>query len=268
VAGASDGGSETVLLEIDGPIGRITLNRPEAANALTLPMCREFMQAAIRCDEAPGVRAILLTGAGDFFCGGGDLKSFADMGAGIGAALKEMTAYLHAGISRLARTAAPVVTAVNGVAAGAGMSLAAAGDLVIASEKAKFAMAYTAAGLSPDGSSSYFLPRLIGMRRTQELMLTNRRLSAQEALEWGLVNRLAPVGEVRKQAEELAQQLADGPTLAFGVVKKLLATSFSESLETQMEYEAVGIAGSSMTQDGSEGIRAFLEKRTPAFSGG
>ncbi len=147
------------------------------------------------------------------------------------------------------------------------MSLAVAGELAIASENAKFAMAYTAAGLSPDGSSSYFLPRLIGMRRTQELMLTNRRLSAQEALEWGLVNRLAPEGEVLKQAEELARQLADGPTLAFGVVKRLLATSFSESLETQMEFEATGIAGSSMTDDGQEGIRAFLEKRAPSFRG-
>ena len=259
--------AESILLDVDGPVARITLNRPESANCLTLPMSREFMQAAIRCDEDPAIRAIVLTGAGNLFCAGGDLKSFAEMGDGIGAALKEMTAYLHAGISRLARTAAPVVTAVNGTAAGAGMSLAVAGDLAIASENAKFAMAYTAAGLSPDGSSSYFLPRLIGMRRTQELMLTNRRLSAQEALEWGLVSRLAPEGEVLKQAEELARQLADGPTLAFGVVKRLLATSFSESLETQMEFEATGIAGSSMTDDGQEGIRAFLEKRAPSFRG-
>jgi 2-(1,2-epoxy-1,2-dihydrophenyl)acetyl-CoA isomerase len=128
-------------------------------------------------------------------------------------------------------------------------------------------MAYTAAGLSPDGSSSYFLPRIIGMRRTQELMLTNRRLSAAEALDWGLVNRVVPADEVLAQADELAQQLAEGPTRAFGVVKKLLSTSFSETLETQMEYEATGIAGSSMTADGQEGITAFLEKRPPKFEG-
>jgi 2-(1,2-epoxy-1,2-dihydrophenyl)acetyl-CoA isomerase len=259
--------NESILLDIDGPIARITLNRPESANGLTLPMTREFMQAAIRCDEDPNVRAIVLTGAGKLFCAGGDLKSFAGEGERIGAVLKEMTAYLHAAISRLARGSAPVVTAVNGTAAGAGFSLAVAGDLAVASEKAKFTMAYTAAGLSPDGSSSYFLPRLIGIRRTQELMLTNRRLSAQEALDWGLVTRLAPEGEVLKQAEELARQLADGPTLAFGVVKRLLATTFSEGLETQMEHEALGIASSAMTDDGREGIQAFLDKRSAVFRG-
>lgn len=256
-----------ILLEIDGPVATLTLNRPTAANALTLPMCRELMQAAIRCDEDPAVRAIVLTGAGRLFCAGGDLQSFAELGDGIGAGLKEMTAYLHAAISRLARGEAPVVVAVNGAAAGAGMSLAAAGDLVIACESAKFTMAYTAAGLSPDGSSTWFLPRLIGLRRTQELMLTNRRLSADEALAWGLVNRVVPDGEAGKQAGELARQLAEGPTGAFGVVKKLLVAAFDEGLETQMEHEAAGIASCAGTADGQEGIRAFLEKRPAAFRG-
>ncbi len=259
--------SEMILVDVDGPVARITLNRPESANGLTLSMSRELLQAAIRCDEDPSVRAIVLTGAGKLFCAGGDLKSFAEFGDGLGAALKEMTVYLHGAISRLARGDAPVIVAVNGTAAGAGMSLAVAGDLAIASESAKFTMAYTAAGLSPDGSSTFFLPRLIGVRRSQELMLTNRRLSAAEALEWGLVNRVVPESEVLKEAEELARKLAEGPTRSFGVVKKLLATSFSETLETQMEFEASGIAASAMTEDGQEGIRAFLEKRQPAFKG-
>ena len=259
--------SESILLDVDGAVARITLNRPEAANGLTLEMARELMQAAIRADEDPGVRAIVLTGAGKLFCAGGDLKSFAGHGDGVGALLKEITAYLHAAISRLTRGDAPVVCAVNGTAAGAGMSLAVASDLTIAAESAKFTMAYTAAGLSPDGSSTWFLPRLIGMRRTQELMLTNRRLTAAEALEWGLVNRVVPDGEALAQAEELARDLAAGPTRAHGVVKRLLASSMSESLETQMEAEATGIAGCAMTGDGREGIQAFLEKRKPAFSG-
>jgi 2-(1,2-epoxy-1,2-dihydrophenyl)acetyl-CoA isomerase len=259
--------NETILLDIDGPVARITLNRPEAANGLTLPMCRELLQASIRCDEDPNVRAIVLTGAGKLFCAGGDLKSLAESGEGVGATLKEMTVYLHGAISRLARGDAPVVLAINGTAAGAGMSLAVAGDLGIASENAKFTLAYTAAGLSPDGSSSFFLPRLIGVRRTQELMLTNRRLSAAEALEWGLVNQVVPETEVLKQADELARTLAQGPTRSFGIVKKLLATSFSESLETQMEFEASGIARSAASEDGQEGIRAFLEKRPPVFRG-
>ncbi len=259
--------SETILVNVDGPVARITLNRPESANGLTLPMSRELLQAAIRCDEDASVRAIVLTGAGKLFCAGGDLKSFAETGDGLGAALKEMTVYLHGAISRLVLGDAPVIVAVNGTAAGAGMSLAVAGDLAIASENAKFTMAYTAAGLSPDGSSTFFLPRLIGVRRTQELMLTNRRLSAAEALEWGLINQVVGESEVLKEAEELAHKLAEGPTKSFGIVKKLLATSFSETLETQMEFEASGIAASAMTEDGQEGIRAFLEKRKPVFVG-
>lgn len=258
---------DAILLDIDGAVARITLNRPTSANGLTLPMTRELLQAAIQCDEDPAVRAIVVTGAGKLFCAGGDLKSFAEFGDGVAAALKEMTIYLHGAISRLTRGNAPVIMAVNGTAAGAGMSLAVAGDLAIASESAKFTMAYTAAGLSPDGSSTFFLPRIIGMRRTQELMLMNRRLSAREALDWGLLNRVVPDGEALENATELAQSLAAGPTRSFGVVKKLLAASFDASLETQMEHESTGIAGSANTPDGREGIRAFVEKRAPNFTG-
>lgn len=258
---------DTVLVAVDGPVARITLNRPEAANSLTLPMCRALLQAAIRCDEDPAVRAIVLTGAGERFCAGGDLGHFSELGDGIAAGLKEMTQYLHGAISRLARTAAPVITAVNGAAAGAGMSLAVAGDLALASEDAKFTMAYTAAGLSPDGSSSWFLPRIIGLRRTQELMLTNRRLEAAEALEWGLVNQVVPGDVLLDEAEALARRLAEGPTRAFGTVKRLLSNSFGESLETQMALEAEGIAGCSRSEDGREGIAAFLGRRAPRFRG-
>jgi 2-(1,2-epoxy-1,2-dihydrophenyl)acetyl-CoA isomerase len=169
--------------------------------------------------------------------------------------------------SRFSRMRAPLVVAVNGTAAGAGMSLAVSGDLVLAADVAKFTMAYTAAGLSPDGSSSYFLPRLIGLRRTQELMLTNRRLSAQEAFEWGLVNRVVAADDLQQQARALAAQLAQGPTRAFGTVKRLLNESFTGTLETQMELEARGIAAMAGTPDGREGIQAFLEKRKPSFSG-
>ena len=259
--------ADDVLLETQGSVATIRLNRPDAANALTLSMCNELLRVAIQCDEDPSVRAIVVTGAGKLFCAGGDLASFATMGDGIGAGLKEMTTYLHGAISRLTRGRAPVIMAVNGTAAGAGMSLAVAGDLAVASEDAKFTMAYTAAGLSPDGSSTWFLPRLIGVRRTQELMLTNRRLSAAEALDWGLVNRVVPAADVIPEAQKMAGELAEGPTGSFAVVKRLLAATFSESLETQMEHEAAGIAGCAGTPDGKEGIQAFLEKRKPSFSG-
>jgi len=258
---------ESLLFDVTEGVATLTLNRPDAANAVDLTLGRELMQAAIRCDEDPSVRAVLLTGAGGMFCAGGDLKAFAAYGEELPLLLKELTVYLHAATSRLARMRAPLVVAVNGAAGGAGLSLAAAGDLVLAAESAKFALAYTAVGLSPDGSSSWFLPRVIGLRRTQELMLTNRRLSAEEARDWGLVTRVVPDAELAPEARALAEQLAAGPTRAFGVVKQLLATSAQESLETQMELEARGIAGMSATRDGREGIQAFLEKRTPHFEG-
>jgi 2-(1,2-epoxy-1,2-dihydrophenyl)acetyl-CoA isomerase len=258
---------QNLRCEISDGVAAITLDRPDAANAIDLPLARELMQVAIRCDEDLAVRAVMLTGAGKMFCPGGDLKSFASAGAGLPALLKEITTYLHAATSRFARMTAPLVVAVNGTAAGAGFSLAISGDLVLMAESAKLAMAYTAAGLSPDGSSTWFLPRLIGLRRAQELMLTNRRLSAAESLAWGLVNQVVPDAELASTALALAKQLAAGPTRAFGEVKKLLASTFSESLETQMELEARGIAALAGGADGREGIEAFVAKRAPKFSG-
>jgi 2-(1,2-epoxy-1,2-dihydrophenyl)acetyl-CoA isomerase len=214
---------ETLLFDVKDRVAKIVLNRPEAANVIDKTLAQALMQAAIRCDEEAEIRAraVLLTGSGRFFSAGGDLKAFAAGGEAISAGIKELTVYLHAAISRLARMDAPVVVAVNGTAAGGGMSLAVAGDLVVAAESAKFTMAYTAAGLSPDGSATYFLPRLIGLRRSQELMLTNRRLSASEALEWGLVSRVVPDADLLAEAEALARSLGQGPTRALGMVKTL-----------------------------------------------
>ncbi len=258
---------ENITLERRDGVAILTLNRPHAANSIDLPLARELMHAAIACDDDPDVRAVVLTGTGTMFCAGGDLRSFAAAGAAIASRLKELTAYLHAAISRLTRMDAPVVAAVNGVAAGAGFSLAVAADLVIASDAAGFVMAYTQAGLVPDGSSTFFLPRRIGDRRTRELMLTNRRLSAAEALDWGLVNQVVPAAELLPTATARAATLAAGPTRAFGAVKALLNESFEHGLEAQMELEARAIAGASITADGQEGIRAFLEKRAPVFTG-
>ena len=258
---------ETILLEKSDGVAKITLNRPDAANGINLQMAKELLSAAICCDDDSEVRAVLITGTGKMFCAGGDLKSFACAGDSMGSLLQELTVYLHGAITRFARMNAPVIIAVNGTAAGAGFSLAVAGDLVLSAESAKYTMAYTAAGLSPDGSSSYFLPRLIGMRKTQELMLTNRRLSAQEALEWGLINRVVANDELQAEAEALAKKLAKGPTLAFAAVKKLLQLSFNNGLETQLDLEAQSIAAMTKLKDGKEGIAAFMEKRAPEFIG-
>lgn len=257
---------ETLLFEVRDSVAHITLNRPDAANAINLQLAKDLCYAAMRCDEDRTVRAVVLTGSGKMFCAGGDVRSFAESGNDMPALLKEITTYLHAAVSRFARMNAPFIVAVNGTAAGAGFSLACAGDLAIAAESAKFTMAYTRIGLTPDGSSTYYMPRLLGTRRTLELMLTNRLLSAAEAFEWGIVNQVVADEALTAEAEKLARGLADGPTLAFGRVKELVLHS-DDSLETQMERETRVIADSARTSDAKEGIGAFLAKRKPSFAG-
>jgi len=258
---------ESLLFEISDGVATVTLNRSSAANAIDMTLARELMQVSLRCDDDPEIRAVVLTGAGKFFSAGGDLKSFRANEDAPPGALKELVVFLHAAVSNFARMSAPLVTAVGGAAAGAGMSLAVLGDLVLAAESARFTMAYTAAGLSPDGSSTYFLPRLIGLRRAKELMLTNRVLDAAEALDWGLVTRVVPDAMLIEEATSLARTLAQGPTRAYGQVKALLNESFGETLETQMEREARSIGAALRSTDGREGVRAFTEKRKPRFVG-
>ncbi len=263
----SEASFETLIYEVADHVATITINRPDAANAMN-PLCaRELSQVAILCDDDPNVRAVVITGAGRMFCAGGDLSVFAQAGTGAKSLLKEMAGDLHMGLSRLARMNAPVIAAVNGTAAGAGMSLVMACDLAFAAESAVFTMAYTKAGLSPDGSSTFYMPRKIGDRRARELMLTNRVLKAEEALDWGIVNRLVAADAVLPAAQELAAELAAGPTLAFGAVKTLLNGSFDQTLESQMELEARAIAELSMSHDGQAGIHAFLNKQKPEFKG-
>jgi 2-(1,2-epoxy-1,2-dihydrophenyl)acetyl-CoA isomerase len=259
-------GYEAIEFDVTESVATITLNRPKAFNALNVALARDLMEAAIRCQE-DDVRAVALTGSGRGFCGGGDLAAFSGATDGMPALIRRITTYLHAAVSRFTRMDAPLVIAVNGVAAGAGMSLALTGDIVIAAESARFTMAYTRAGLVPDGSSSFFLPRLVGLRRAQELMLTNRTLTAAEALDWGLVTEVVPDQELLSRMCTVAADFAKGPTRAFGGVKKLLASSASESLETQMERETRAIAASAGTADAREGVTAFLEKRSPTFTG-
>jgi 2-(1,2-epoxy-1,2-dihydrophenyl)acetyl-CoA isomerase len=254
-------------LDIDDGLARLTLARPEAANAIDLATAEELADAAIACDENPAVRAILLTAEGKMFSAGGDVRAFGASLDRLPALLKQLTTPLHAAISRLLRGRAPVVVAVAGTAAGAGFSLAMTGDIVLAARSARFTMAYTGIGLSPDGSSSWFLPRIVGTRRAAELMLTNRVLSAEEAAAWGLVTRMVEDEELAAAAEGIARCLAEGPTEAYATVKRLLAGSLQESLETQMELEARGIAACGATEDGRGGVEAFLAKRKPSFSG-
>ncbi|MBW2540552.1 MAG: enoyl-CoA hydratase/isomerase family protein [Deltaproteobacteria bacterium] len=260
-------GFENLTLEVRDGLAQLTLDRPNSANAFNLDLAREFQRAATICAEDSKIRAVLLTGAGRMFSAGGDLKDFSASEDEIAKRVADTAGALHAGIVQFARMNAPVVAAVNGPAAGAGMSLVCMTDIALAAESASFSMAYTAAGLTPDGSSTYFLPRIVGMRRARELMLTNRKLSAAEAHAWGIVERVVPDAELMIEAEVLARALASGPTLAFGATKKLLLASQTAELENQLDAETSAIVSMTATSDGREGVTAFREKRRPNFKG-
>ena len=202
---------ETLTYELRDHVAHITLNRPEDANAINLQMAVDLMQVSLATSSDANVRAILLTGTGRFFCAGGDLKSFAAQGDGLPAHMKEVTTFLHGAISRFTRGDAPLIAAINGVAAGAGMSLACSCDIVLAAESARFTMAYTKAGLTPDGSSTYFLPRKVGLRRALELTLLNPMVDAAQAQEYGLVTRVVPDDRLMAEATAAAAEVAAGP---------------------------------------------------------
>ena len=258
---------DRVLVRGEGRAAILAFHHPEVMNAVSAPMIAGAMAALDFIEDAGEFRALVLTGTGKAFCGGGDVKDFAENLPRIGLLVKELTTYVHGAVSRLVRSPKPVVVAVNGIAAGGGLSLALSGDLVLAAESARFTMAYSKIGATPDGSSSYFLPRLVGVRRALEMYLTNRALSAKEALDWGLVTRVIPDGELASATKALAKELANGPTKAFGAAKLLFQQSTQESLETQMELESQSIAASGHTDDFREGVTAFTAKKTPQFRG-
>jgi len=258
---------EHIIFDVTDNIGVITLNRPDDANAIDQPLVNELADIAVRCYRDKDVRSVVLTGAGKMFCGGGDLKTFHDAGDDVSNYVDRTATVLHHAISRFARMDAPVIMAVNGSAAGGGFSLALAGDYILAAESAKFISAYTASGLSPDGSSTYHLAKHVGLLRAKELVLTNRLLSAKEACDWGLVSRVVPDDQLMDEAMALARTFAAGPTKAYGISKNLLATAYSENLEAQLDAESRGIATTMGSRDGRHGVASFLNKEKPDFTG-
>ncbi|TCS51827.1 enoyl-CoA hydratase [Primorskyibacter sedentarius] len=256
---------ETLLWSLENDVAEIVMTRNASATALNARMCDELFDAACRC-ETEGARAVILTGTGKTFNVGGDLSEFS-RAKNKAEHVTRMATMVHAAISRFAHMDAPLISAVNGSAGGAGFSMALAADIVLASEHARFVSAYTASGLSPDGSLTYYLAKHIGLLRAKELILTNRVLSAQEACKWGLVTRVVASGQMIADARKLATELASGPTRAFGGAKRLLDTAYSESLETQLDKETRSIAEMMRTDDGQTGIEAFLSKQKPSFRG-
>ena len=257
---------KNLKFEVENNIGRIILNRPEAANAITIPLVKELLDVAIKCESGEPIRALILQGEGSIFCAGGDLKFMTEQDS-LRESISEMIGILHVALSKINHLDAPLIGAITGTAAGAGLSLVSACDMAIAGKSVKFTSAYTAAGLTPDGSSTFHLPRSIGKKRTMELMLTNRVLSADEALDWGLINSVVDDDDVIKEANKLAGRIALGPTKAFGGVKEMIRQSFSNGLETQMELESQIFLEQLKGEDGPEGIKAFTEKRGPSYKG-
>jgi len=260
--------SETfVRLEVRERVAHLTLDRPDRGNGIHLEMAHALADAAARIADDPSVGAVLLRGTGPNFCVGGDVKTFVTFGERLPQYLRPVATALHLAVSRLARSDVPVVAAVQGAAAGAGMSLACVADFVLAADSARFRMAYTRIGLSVDGGSSYFLPRLVGARRAFELMATNRTLDAAEACEWGIVTRVVPPADLDREAESLAATLARGATLALRAAKRLVRDGWNDSLETQLERETREIVEAARSQDAREGSTAFVERREPRFRG-
>lgn len=256
-----------LLVSVDGSIATLTLNRPAVGNAIDLPLAQALLKAAIRMDQDDTIRCVVLTGAGRLFCAGGDLPAFAAAGDQVPAFLSELAGTLHMAVSRLQRMAKPLLVLINGPAAGAGLSLSLIGDIVIAARSAHFTAAYGSVGLSPDGGMSWLLPRLVGMRRAQEMIIANRRVSAVEAAATGLITRMVEDSDLSNAGVEAARNLAGAPTLAIGAARNLLLDSFDGPLEAQLDRETRRIAASGATNDCREGVAAYLARRKPDFTG-
>ena len=254
----------TVEVETRGAVALITLNRPENNNTLNLQMAMDLLAAAIACAHNTKVRALVLSGAGRHFCFGGDLRAMATRDVAGEGYIRELTTYLHAALSQFVRMDAPVIAAVNGTAAGAGVGLVAVADLALCAASSKFNLAYTQVGLTPDAGTSFLLPRIIGVRRAMELLLLNRTLPAAEAHAWGLVNEVVPDEQLLPRAFEIATRLAQGASGAYGATKRLIAQGLG-AFESQMVLESETIAAHALSAEGTEGIGAFLEKRPPQF---
>ena len=256
-----------VALERREGLAILSLDRPDAGNAVNRALAEDLAAATERLAGDASLRALLLRANGRAFCVGGGVDDFAAAGDALPAYIGALVGLLHAAVARLDALAVPVVAAVRGVAAGGGLSLACAADLVVAGESARFVVAYSGIGLSPDLGASHALPRLVGVRRALDLALTNRPLDAAEALACGLVSRVVPDERVEAEALELAERLARGPTRALAAIRRLLRDAGLRPLGAQLAEEARSIALLAASGDAREGIAAFLAKRAPDFRG-
>ncbi|RJG56154.1 enoyl-CoA hydratase [Sphingobium terrigena] len=254
-----------VLFTVADGIARVTLNRPDAGNAVDLAMARALVDVAIRCQTDSAIRCVVLTGAGRLFCAGGDVSLFQSAGDHVDALLSELAGTLHMALARFARMAKPLLVLVNGPAAGAGLSLAISGDVVLCARSAHFTAAYGGLGLTPDGGMSWLLPRLVGLRKAQEIILTNRRIKAPEAEAIGMVTRLVEDGQLASEGDAVAATLANAATGAIGAARALLRQSFESGFETQLDNEVQAISNAGASAECREGLAAYFGKRPANF---
>lgn len=274
-----------IRVDIDGGVGSLTIDRRERFNSLDVETARDLRKAGLQLSRDDRVRVVVLRGTGGVFCSGADLKYIraggdaADLGyllpdpgaseraAGYGAIFKQILEYLHSAISEIRRASKPWIAAVDGVAAAGGFGLAMACDLVLASDRSSFEWAYGKTGLTGAESSTFFLPKLVGLRRAMQLVLLNPRLDAQSAMEWGLVTRVYPASQFDAAVLEVARQLAAGPTEALGIAKRLINQAAGvDRLDHHLDQELEQLAAIADGSNFAEGISAFFEKRPPVFS--
>lgn len=257
-----------VLLEVRDGVARLTLNRPDASNGMNAEFLKALCDAIMACHGHPGVRAVLLTGNGKNFCAGGDVHTFASKGEGMPDYLRVATALLQNAVAGLLRLDAPVITAVQGFAAGGGgFGLVCASDLVIAGESAKFLAGATRVGMAPDAGVSVILPRLVGLRRAAEIILTNPVLSAREAQGLGIVNKVVADAELAASAVSWAAEIAAGAPKAMAAAKRMLWAGLGTGVEGCLSEEARVVSELSGTADAREGLAAVIARRKPVFSG-
>ncbi|MEM2983556.1 MAG: enoyl-CoA hydratase [Candidatus Bathyarchaeia archaeon] len=259
---------ETIVFEEKEGVAWIRMNRPEELNALNLTMGKELCEIASLCSTEKAIRAVVVTGVGRAFCAGGDVKEMHRHLKETGRAdlfLRDLALYLHTFVAEVVRMPKPVIAAINGIAAGGGLSMSLACDLSFARQDARFVMAYTNIGLVPDGSSTYFLSKIVGPKKAREMIFLNEPLDADEALRLGIVNRVFPKEEFEREVASIAIRLSRGPTDTYGRVKGLLRLGLIETLESQMENERHGVSLSSLHGEFREGVTAFVEKRRADF---
>ncbi len=257
---------KNLTYHLENEVATVGLNRPEALNSLNLPLLQELAECLTHCGDDQGIHAVVLKGEGKVFSAGGDIKSM-EQDSARSYLLRQLTMYLHTAIGAIWRMPKPVFAAVHGAATGAGFALALACDVIVAAEKTRFGTAYLAIGLSPDGGTTFFLPKVMGLHRAKYLTFTSEIIDTATAQQFGFISRLVKGEDLLGETMKMASKLAAGPTWAIAKSKELLNQGLLQTLETQMVAERDGISFAGGTADFSEGLSAFFAKRNPKFKG-